>query len=106
MMPMHIAVIGAGPVGLALALLAARTLPHAQISLFDARPADRDVAADARTLALALGSIQLLERVGAWDGRRAEPIHHRFQPQPHETQGSRSRAPGRRRALVPQPGSQ
>ena len=71
---LHIAVIGAGPVGLALALLAARTLPHAQLSLFDARPAERDVSADVRTLALSLGSIQLLERVGAWDTGRAEPI--------------------------------
>ncbi len=74
MKPLHIAVIGAGPVGLALALLTARNLPQAQISLFDARPADRDVSGDARTLALALGSIQLLERVGGWDGGRAEAI--------------------------------
>ena len=74
MKPLSIAVIGAGPVGLALALLAARTLPKAQVSLFDARAADHDVSADARTLALALGSIQLLERVGAWDAARAEPI--------------------------------
>jgi 2-octaprenyl-6-methoxyphenol hydroxylase len=74
MKPLHIAVIGAGPVGLALALLAARRLPRAQVSLFDARPAERDVSADARTLALSLGSIQLLERVDAWDASRAEPI--------------------------------
>jgi 2-octaprenyl-6-methoxyphenol hydroxylase len=74
MKPSHIAVIGAGPVGLALALLAARKLPHAQISLFDARPAGQDVSGDARTLALALGSVQLLERLGAWDGSCAESI--------------------------------
>jgi 2-octaprenyl-6-methoxyphenol hydroxylase len=74
MKPLHIAVIGAGPVGLALALLAARKLPHAQISLFDARPAGQDVSGDARTLALALGSVQLLERLGAWDGSCAESI--------------------------------
>ena len=74
MKPLSIAVIGAGPVGLALALLAARALPFAQVSLFDARPADRDVSADARTLALSLGSLQLLERVGAWDAKVAEPI--------------------------------
>ena len=72
--PLSIAIIGAGPVGLALALLAARTLPQAQISLFDARAADRDVSADPRALALALGSVQLLERLGAWDPNRAEPI--------------------------------
>lgn len=74
MKPLSIAVVGAGPVGLALALLAARALPHAQVGLFDARPADRDVSGDARTLALSLGSLQLLERVGAWDARVAEPI--------------------------------
>ena len=74
MKTLRIAVIGAGPVGLALALLAARQLPGAQLSLFDARPADKDVSADARTLALSLGSIQLLERLDAWDGARAEPI--------------------------------
>jgi 2-octaprenyl-6-methoxyphenol hydroxylase len=69
---LNIAVVGAGPVGLALALLAARTLPHAQVTLFDARPAERDVAGDPRTLALSLGSVQLLERLV---GRpAAEPI--------------------------------
>jgi 2-octaprenyl-6-methoxyphenol hydroxylase len=74
MKPLSIAVIGAGPVGLALALLVARTLPKAQLSLFDARPADHDVSGDPRTLALSLGSIQLLQRVGAWEAVRAEPI--------------------------------
>ena len=72
--PLSIAIIGAGPVGLALALLTARTLPQASISLFDARATDRDVSGDPRALALALGSVQLLERLGAWDARRAEPI--------------------------------
>jgi 2-octaprenyl-6-methoxyphenol hydroxylase len=71
---LRVAVIGAGPVGLALALLAARQLPGAQVTLFDARPADKDVSADPRTLALSLGSIQLLERLEAWDARHAEPI--------------------------------
>ncbi|HET9821581.1 MAG TPA: FAD-dependent monooxygenase [Burkholderiaceae bacterium] len=72
--PLRIAVVGAGPVGLALALLAARTLPQATLSLFDARPAEADVSGDARTLALSLGSVQLLERLDAWAGDRAEPI--------------------------------
>jgi 2-octaprenyl-6-methoxyphenol hydroxylase len=74
MKTLRIAVIGAGPVGLALSLLAARQLPSAQVVLFDARAADRDVSGDPRTLALSLGSIQLLERLGAWGGARAEPI--------------------------------
>ena len=60
----QIAVVGAGPVGLALALHAARLLPHAHVTVFDARPLDCDVAADARTLALNLGSLQFLRRLG------------------------------------------
>jgi 2-octaprenyl-6-methoxyphenol hydroxylase len=60
---LQIAVVGAGPVGLALALQAARVLPWAQVSVFDARAPERDVAADPRTLALALGSLQLLQRL-------------------------------------------
>ena len=60
----QIAVVGAGPVGLALALHAARLLPHAQVTVFDARPLERDVAADPRTLALNLGSLQFLQRLG------------------------------------------
>ena len=71
---LHIAVIGAGPVGLALALQAARALPDSQITLFDARPAEKDVAGDPRTLALSLGSVQLLERLGAWRAELAQPI--------------------------------
>ena len=71
---LRMAVVGAGPVGLALALLAARQLPAAQLTVYDARPADRDVSADPRTLALSLGSVQLLRRLGAWPAERAEPI--------------------------------
>lgn len=63
---LSIAVVGAGPVGLALALQAARALPAARISVYDARPAEQDVAADPRTLALSLGSVQELERLGVW----------------------------------------
>ncbi|MEO6745159.1 MAG: FAD-dependent monooxygenase, partial [Caldimonas sp.] len=53
---------------------AARALPDSQITLFDARPADKDVSADPRTLALSLGSVQLLERLGAWRADLAQPI--------------------------------
>jgi 2-octaprenyl-6-methoxyphenol hydroxylase len=70
----HIAVVGAGPVGLALALHAARLLPQARVTLFDARPLDRDVAADPRTLALSLGSVRFLERLGAWPAASTMPI--------------------------------
>ncbi len=64
---LSLAVVGAGPVGLALALHAARTLPDARIAVFDARPAEQDVGGDPRTLALSLGSVQELERLGVWD---------------------------------------
>jgi len=72
--PFRLAVIGAGPAGLTLALLAARLLPQAQISLFDARPLDRDVSVDPRTLALSQGSVQLLQRLGAWQPSNAQAI--------------------------------
>ena len=70
----RLAVIGAGPAGLALALQAARLLPRAEITLFDARPADKDVAGDPRTLALALGSVMALQKLGAWPAALAQPI--------------------------------
>ena len=70
----RIAVIGAGPAGLALALQAARLLPGADITLFDARPADKDVSGDPRALALALGSVQTLQRLGAWPASAAQAI--------------------------------
>ena len=66
--------VGAGPVGLTLALHAARALPDARVTLFDARPADKDVSGDPRTLALSLGSVQLLQRVGAWNADAAQRI--------------------------------
>jgi 2-octaprenyl-6-methoxyphenol hydroxylase len=64
-------VVGAGPVGLALALYAARALPTAQITVFDSRAAAHDVAADPRTLALSLGSVQLLQRLVPWPAAEA-----------------------------------
>jgi 2-octaprenyl-6-methoxyphenol hydroxylase len=69
-----IAVVGAGPAGLALALLAAQSLPRARITLHDARPLEQDVSADPRTLALSLGSVQLLERLQAWPAQAAQPL--------------------------------
>ena len=70
----NLAVVGAGPVGLALALHAAQQLPEARITVFDARPIERDVASDPRTLALSLGSVQLLQRLGVWPEAVAQPI--------------------------------
>ncbi len=72
--PLRLAVVGAGPAGLALALLAAERLPQAQITLFDARPLERDISGDPRTLALNLGSVQLLQRLGVWPAELAQPI--------------------------------
>ena len=71
---LDLAVIGAGPAGLALALHASRALPHARVTLFDARAADADIARDPRILALSLGSVQLLQRLEAWNADRAQPI--------------------------------
>lgn len=72
----RMAIIGAGPVGLALAVHAARSIAHADITLFDARPAERDLSQDPRTLAISLGSVQLLQRLQAWPHEAAQPITH------------------------------
>jgi 2-octaprenyl-6-methoxyphenol hydroxylase len=72
--PPRLAVIGGGPVGLALALLARQRCPHWSVSVFDQRDAAKDVSADPRTLALSLGSVQLLERLHAWPAAKAAPI--------------------------------
>ena len=71
---LSLAVVGAGPVGLALALHAAQALPAAKVTLFDTRPLDKDVSGDPRTLALSLGSVQLLQRLGAWNADAAQAI--------------------------------
>lgn len=85
---LSLAIVGAGPAGLSLALQAARALPEARVTVFDARPADLDISKDARTLALSLGTVQELGRIGVWDaiarsGRQA-PIRevHVSQQQP------------------------
>ena len=71
---MKVAVIGAGPAGLALALCAAERLRALEIHLFDSRSLAHDIARDARTLALNLGSVRLLQRLGAWQPQAAEAI--------------------------------
>jgi 2-octaprenyl-6-methoxyphenol hydroxylase len=72
--PPRLAVIGGGPVGLALALLVRVRCPHWSVSVFDARDGAKDVSGDPRTLALSLGSVQVLERLGAWPAAQAAPI--------------------------------
>ena len=68
---LNLAIVGAGPVGLSLALHAAHSLPNAAVTVFDARSAELDIARDPRTLALSLGSVQLLQRLGHVGERRA-----------------------------------
>ena len=70
----RLAVIGAGPVGLSLALHASRLMPRFRVHLFDRRALDANVSGDPRTLAMSLGSVQLLQRVGAWRDGMAQPI--------------------------------
>jgi 2-octaprenyl-6-methoxyphenol hydroxylase len=63
---LRVAIVGAGPAGLSLALQAAQALPQAHITVFDARSADKDVSGDARTLALSQGTVQALQGMGIW----------------------------------------
>lgn len=72
--PLSVAIIGAGPVGLALALLLAEKLPQAQITSYDARQENKNLYDDPRVLALSLGSVQLLTRLKAWQPSKAEAI--------------------------------
>ncbi|NMF86976.1 FAD-dependent monooxygenase [Aromatoleum petrolei] len=66
-------IVGAGPVGLSLAL--ALKDSGLAIALADARPRDA-VAADPRALALAHGTRLTLERLGVWHDLPATPIRH------------------------------
>jgi 2-octaprenyl-6-methoxyphenol hydroxylase len=70
----EVAICGAGPVGLALAaLLVRRGVEGGRIALIDARALGQAIS-DPRSIALAWGSRQLLEEVGAWPFP-ATPIH-------------------------------
>ena len=71
---LDIAVVGAGPAGLSLALRLAEACRGAKVSLFDVRPPDQDVSADPRTIALSLGSVQLLKRQEVFDEECAQTI--------------------------------
>ncbi|WP_019139480.1 UbiH/UbiF/VisC/COQ6 family ubiquinone biosynthesis hydroxylase [Noviherbaspirillum massiliense] len=69
-----IAICGAGPVGLALALLLAkRGVPAGRIALIDAKTREQ-AAKDPRSIALSYGSRQILADIGAWP-IAADPIH-------------------------------
>ncbi|MDP1654185.1 MAG: FAD-dependent monooxygenase [Rhodocyclaceae bacterium] len=66
-----VAVVGGGPVGLALALMLRRVGIDCEV--VDARPAGA-ARSDRRVLALSHGSRQILERLGAWQMIGATPI--------------------------------
>lgn len=69
-----IAIRGAGPVGLALALhLVKRGAEATRILLIDAKPPEQ-ANADPRSIALSFGSRQILEDVAAWPAM-VDPIH-------------------------------
>src|SRR5438270_241215 len=81
--PLRLAVVGAGPVGLALALHAARTLPETRVALYDARPLERGVFGERPAARSALGSPWRHDyRQTAWVGQVG------FEP------GTSPRAPG------------
>lgn len=67
-------ICGAGPVGLALALmLSKRGIAHERIILFDGKTQAQSEQ-DVRVIALSYGSAQLLKQVGCWP-IQATPIH-------------------------------
>jgi 2-octaprenyl-6-methoxyphenol hydroxylase len=69
-----IAISGAGPVGLTLALLLVRRgIAASRIALIDAK-ADGEAGKDPRSIALSYGSRQILQEVGAWP-LAADAIH-------------------------------
>lgn len=69
-----ITILGAGPVGLALAcMLVKRGATAARITLIDAKTLDQ-VTQDPRSIALSHGSRQILDHIAAWP-RVADPIH-------------------------------
>ncbi|MBV8270781.1 MAG: FAD-dependent monooxygenase, partial [Cupriavidus sp.] len=71
--PRDIAIVGGGPVGLALAGQLLRTTSW-RLTLIDAATPAR-AARDPRAIALSHGSRQLLEQIGAWPVP-AQPIEH------------------------------
>ncbi|HRE18413.1 MAG TPA: FAD-dependent monooxygenase, partial [Rhodocyclaceae bacterium] len=70
-MDADVLIVGAGPVGITLALLLAGN--GLQVRLLDRRPPDAQ-SGDPRALALSHGARQLLEPLGAWPDREATPI--------------------------------
>lgn len=72
--PLRVAVIGAGPVGLSVALQLHHLGAALQLQVFDAQPDAAAALEDPRVLALSEGSRQLLAAVGAWPEAAATAI--------------------------------
>lgn len=72
--PFRVAVIGAGPVGLSMALHLQRLGAGVDVTVFDAMPDPNAALADPRVLALSEGSRQLLAAAGAWPDAAATAI--------------------------------
>ncbi len=72
----RVAIVGAGPVGLSLALRMRQLGSRAELQVFDAQPDAQAALADPRVLALSEGSRQLLQALGAWPGDAATAIRH------------------------------
>ncbi len=72
--PLRVAVIGAGPVGLSMALHLQRLGAGVDVTVFDAMPDPNAALADPRVLALSEGSRQLLAAAGAWPDAAATAI--------------------------------
>jgi len=74
MSDVDIVVCGAGPVGMAFALMSVkRGLPANRIALIDAKSVEQ-AADDPRSIALSYGSAQILDEIGAWP-IAADAIH-------------------------------
>ena len=69
-----IAIVGAGPVGLVLALTLARFAPGVSVAILDRRPLT--VPHDARASALSAGAKRAFEALGLWEAfaPEAEPV--------------------------------
>ncbi len=72
----RVAIVGAGPVGLSLALRMRQLGSRADVQVFDAQPDAQTALADPRVLALSEGSRQLLQALGAWPAEAATAIRH------------------------------
>jgi 2-octaprenyl-6-methoxyphenol hydroxylase len=69
-----VAIVGAGPVGLSLALRMRQLGSPAELQVFDAQPDAGAALADPRVLALSEGSRQLLQALRAWPAEAATAI--------------------------------